>query len=358
MDEGLAHNLASFFELDYPEYEILFSIADQEDEAREIVEALIQKYPGIDAKLMVGGSHVGENPKVNNIYNSYKLAKYDLILISDSNIRVKKSYLKQLAAEMKEGVSLVTACIAGRFAKSAGGWLEANYLNTYLNRWMHLSYFVDHPIVLGKSMLFRRGELEKIGGLKKVSNQIAEDYATARLMQKHRRKIVLLRDPVSQYLGKFSFKSFWARHVRWGRIRKSCSYFEFLIEPVSGVVVSGALGAFSLQYFFDLPVMPTFWGYAFYWAVQDLYLIRNRGEKIGMGALLIWWAYECLTIPIWVHALVGKTIQWRGNRLKLGEGGRLLPFKEEGNDPFLPELDEAMAESTQEMPRRKMVSKK
>lgn len=324
-DAGLQKNLLSFFELEYPKYELLFSIADPNDEAREIVEELIQTYPKTDARLIVGGSHIGENPKVNNIYVSYQTAKYDHILISDSNVRVKKSYLKQMIHEMKDGVSLVTACIAGRHADALGGYLEANYLNTFLNRWMHMSYLVDHPIVLGKSMLFKRSEFEGIGGLKAVCNQIAEDYAAARLMRQHDMEIVLLRDAVTQYLGKFSFQSFWARHVRWGRIRKSCSFFEFIIEPASCAFVAGLVGAWGYQYLYHGSFVGFFFSHSLFWLAQDLYLIKNRGEKLNLRAVGVWALYEALTLPIWVHTLMSSSIEWRGNRLRLGEGGRLLP---------------------------------
>lgn len=359
-DDGLTKNLISFFELEYPKFELLFSVADPNDEVRVVVEELIKTFPKVDAHLIVGGSHVGENPKVNNIFVSYKTAKYDLILISDSNIRVKKNYLKQLIAEMKDGVSLVTACIAGHHANSLGGRLEANYLNTFLNRWMHLSYLVNHPIVMGKSMLLRRSEFDEMGGLKAVSNYIAEDYATGRLMQSFDRKIVLLRDPVTQYLGNFTFAAFWARHVRWGRIRKSCSLFEFLIEPLSCALVASLMGAYSFHKLFHTPLVPFFSLYLTYWALQDIYLIKTRGEKIGPGSFAVWFLFECLTLPIWFHTLLGSSIEWRGNRLRLGAAGKLVPtihpLDSEFREPF-PTQENIFTSETQEI-SRKLVNRK
>lgn len=88
-DPYLASNLDSFFCMQYPLFELLFCVNDERDSALEVVRRLMAKYPAVDAKVFVGGSKVGTNPKINNMQPGYEAAAYDLILISDSGIKSK-----------------------------------------------------------------------------------------------------------------------------------------------------------------------------------------------------------------------------------------------------------------------------
>jgi ceramide glucosyltransferase len=87
VDDNLNDNLETFFVMDYPAYELLFCVQDQNDPAIGIVSRLLEKYPHVDARLYTGGKFVGINPKINNMVQGYDVAKYDLIMISDAGIK-------------------------------------------------------------------------------------------------------------------------------------------------------------------------------------------------------------------------------------------------------------------------------
>ena len=74
-DPGLRENLEGFFRLDYPDYELIFSVADLKDAACGIVWKLIEKYPSVRSRLMIGATEAGANPKVNNLVRSYERAQ-------------------------------------------------------------------------------------------------------------------------------------------------------------------------------------------------------------------------------------------------------------------------------------------
>ena len=98
LDEELEENLRSFFQLDYPVYQLLFGVADADDPAIEVVQKLLGEYPDHDAQLVVGCPAFGLNPKVENLAAMDRHRKHDVILISDSNVRVRPSYLRETAA--------------------------------------------------------------------------------------------------------------------------------------------------------------------------------------------------------------------------------------------------------------------
>ncbi len=109
LDEELEQNLRSFFLLDYPTFQLLFCVADADDPAIEVVRKLQREFPGHDAQLIVGCPAFGLNPKVESLAAMDRYRKHDVILISDSNVRVRPSYLRETACYLAEpGVGLVT----------------------------------------------------------------------------------------------------------------------------------------------------------------------------------------------------------------------------------------------------------
>ena len=132
-DEGLEENLRSFFRLDYPTYQLLFCVADADDPAIAVVDRLLAEFPGHDARLIVGRPAFGLNPKVESLAAMERYRRHDTILISDSNVRVRPSYLRETACYLAEpGVGLVTNLFAGVGEEHFGAALENLHLNGYI----------------------------------------------------------------------------------------------------------------------------------------------------------------------------------------------------------------------------------
>lgn len=323
-DNGIRENIKSFFELDYPSYELLFSVADATDPARFLVEDLIDRYPWVDAKLVVGAVEAGPNPKVNNLVRTYDMAKHDLILISDSNVRVPKNYLKRVTAHLENGIGVITAAVAGRDAESFGGMLEATYLNTFYARWMHLSTALNQPTVVGKSMLFSRKTAARFGGIRAMARYLAEDYMTGIAMKRLGLRTVIQSDAVHQHIGKYSFADFWARHIRWGRIRKSQAPAAFMAEPLVGPVLSAIAGAIAATAMFpSLSVSEFLTAHFGLWSLCDLAMAAVMNKGLRMWMPIAWLARELLALPMWAHTALGNTVLWRGRTLALQSGGLL-----------------------------------
>lgn len=93
--------------MEYPSYELLFCVEDKEDPAILIVRQLMERYPKVEARLFLGGSDVGVNPKINNMNPGYEAAKFEYIMISDSGIRMKEDTLLDMVEHMTDDVALV-----------------------------------------------------------------------------------------------------------------------------------------------------------------------------------------------------------------------------------------------------------
>ncbi len=322
-DEGFEANIRSFFKLDYPEYEILFSVSDGEDPAVRVVKQVMAEYPKVKARLIVGSVAVGQNPKVNNLVISYDEAAHDVRLISDSNVRVAPDYLRRIVPFLRSDVGIVTAIVAGHGPKGVGGTLEAAYLNSFYTRWMHLSSAAGHPCVVGKSMLFRRRTFDRIGGIRALGRYVAEDYMAGKAVQKLGLKVEIASDPIHQHIGVYGIKDFWSRHIRWGRIRKAQAPWAFLLEPAFGAVLSGLIGAFALHEWKGVSSWAFFSAHLLVWLTADLCLLGTLDVRPTLQTLIGWAAREILAFPLWCHIAVGNRIHWRGSRLRILPGGVL-----------------------------------
>ena len=275
VDPGLEANLETFFRLKYPDFELLFSVADAQDAACAVVNRLIKKYPRVRARLIIGQVEVGTNPKINNLIKSYQLAQNDWLLISDSNIRVSSDYLKRMMAHVDSTTGIVTAAVVGRSAKGMGGALEAMHLNTFYSRGMVLAFAAGRPCVLGKSMLFRRSTSERFGGIATLARYLAEDYMAGEAIRALSLKIVLMTDPVEQPIGFHPISSYWSRHVRWGRIRKAQVPAVFILEGLASSGVAGFLGSVAFNTLTGLSPLLFFLSHMAAWYLCDRAILHK-----------------------------------------------------------------------------------
>jgi ceramide glucosyltransferase len=325
VDEGLEENLESFFQIDYPDFELLFSVADHDDPVVPLIQKLLDKFPHVQARLYVGSFDIGCNPKINNFFRAYKLAAHDWILVSDSNTRVASDYLKRIAVQFKNDVAMQTSVVYGSHPRGLGGMLEATFLNTYYARSVLMVEALGHPCVIGKSMLFRKSLLEKIGGFVPLSEYIAEDYEAGHRLHIAGYQVQYSRDPIEQYIGNYSFSQFWSRHVRWGRIRKLQAFFPFCAEFLIGSTASGGIGAMAFSEGWGISPVHFFLGHMAFWFFCDAMVLLRMGQKPGLSTLPVWLLREIIHLPLWIHISLGNTIQWRGRTIKLGRGGIVKP---------------------------------
>jgi ceramide glucosyltransferase len=146
IDEDLEENLRSFFRLDYPRYQLVFGVADPADPAVAVVQKLLREFPDRDARLVAGCPTFGLNPKVENLAGMYRHRKYETILISDSNVRVRPSYLRETACYLADpAVGLVSNLFAGTGEDRLGAALENLQLNGFIAGGVALAAVTGRP---------------------------------------------------------------------------------------------------------------------------------------------------------------------------------------------------------------------
>ncbi|TPX75391.1 hypothetical protein CcCBS67573_g03318 [Chytriomyces confervae] len=304
VDANLKENLASSFRLVYPNYEILFSVADLDDPAIQVVKDLSHQYPHVQSRLFIGETNIGVNPKVNNMMSAYNAANHDIIWILDSNISVTPNTLGRAVDCLNQpNVGLVHHIPIGVRPESLGPAVEQVFLNAcHAKLYTMINKLRLTSCVIGKSNMFRKTYLERIGGLAHYGKFMSEDNIIGQSMWDQGWRHEIPADVVYQPLGNLSLSDFLKRRARWTRIRKFTILVGTLVEPFSECFLNGAMDvAFGL--------------------VIDGGMVTDNFPRF----LVAWMLREVTALPVYLYAYAGSHVEWRGKPFKLKSDGTVVP---------------------------------
>jgi ceramide glucosyltransferase len=341
LDDGLRENLLSFAAQEYPTYEILLGVADADDPALAVACEVMARRPRAPFAIILCPARTGQNPKVSILEALSARARHGHLLISDSNVRVEPGYLRAMAAELADPrVGLVTSVIVGTTERSLGATLENLHLNSFIVRsTLAATVFLGHACVIGKSMLMRSRDLAAVGGWASVRNVLAEDYLLGRAFDRAGLRVAVSVEPVRTVNERWRVERFVSRHVRWTQMRRRLHLGSYVIEPLLNpipallllaLVAGGALGwAALLGVFLKVSLDAALWR-------------RLRGERMPWHCALLVPAKDLMAAWTWAVGGVRRTVEWRGHRMRIGEGTQLEPI--EAAAPTRPEVPAAVDE--------------
>ena len=322
LDEELELNLRSFFKLDYPCYQLLFCVAEENDPAIAVVQQLQREFPGHDSRLIVGCPAFGLNPKVESLAAMEPHRKHDVILISDSNVRVRPSYLRETVCYLAEpGVGLVTNLFAGVGEVYASAILENLQLNGFIAGGVAGAAVCGATCVVGKSMLMHVRALEAIGGFAAIRGVLAEDQVIGVRIRKAGYSIRLSHHVIENVNQRRTFRWFLNRHSRWYKIRRQMALSTFLIEPAANLTTVGLVWAFSGDSGIAWGGLLLLIGLGM---VRDAIQTRRlRGTFPRARHLLYTPVKDIFMLPLWFDAIMNRRVVWRGHRFLIGRMTRL-----------------------------------
>ena len=322
VDEGLEENLRSFFRLDYPTFQLLFCVADADDPAIAVVNRLLAEFPDHDARLIVGCPIFGLNPKVESLAAMDRYRKHDTILISDSNVRVRPSYLRETACYLADpSVGLVSNLFAGVGEEQTGAVLENLQLNGFIASGVALAAVLRATCVVGKSMLMPVRALEAIGGFAGVRHLLAEDQAIGLRVRKAGYAIRLSHHVIDNVNQDRDFYWFLNRHSRWYKIRRRLALPTFLAEPMTNLATIGLVWAMSGESGIAWGGLVVLVGLGIARdAIQTRWL---RGSFPKFRHLMLSPIKDLFLLPVWFDALLSRRVLWRGHRFLIGRYTRL-----------------------------------
>ncbi len=314
IDNYAADTLRSTFELDYPRCEILFCIADATDPVLPLVKGLIAAYPAIGARLLIGDDRVSANPKLNNVVKGWRAASHDWIIIADSNVLMPRDYIQRLFASWRADSGLVASPPIGSHPRGFWAEIECAFLNTYQARWQYIVDSFGRGFAQGKTMLWRRADLECAGGIAALGQEVAEDAAATKIVRGAGLKVRLVDRPLAQPLGRRSGSEVWNRQLRWARLRRASFFAYFLPEILSGGVLPMICAA-VLARGFGWPILPVTSLFALFWYGSEMVLAAASGWYVSPLHPLYGLVRDLMLPALFVAALRGNRFVWRGNAM-------------------------------------------
>lgn len=326
VDPNLFSNLETFFSLDYPSYELLFCVENDNDPAAMLVNSLIAKHSHIDARLFVGGTKVGVNPKINNMQPAYLAAKYPLVLISDAGIRMREDTLLDMVQHMRDDVAIVHQMPFVCDAEGFAAVYEKVYFGTTQARMYLGADFLGINCHVGMSSLVRRCALEETGGLAAFVDYLAEDYFMAKAICSRGWRMRVASLPALQNCGTRSVGALQARLTRWARLRIAMIPTTALLEPLSECMPLGAGAAWAAGELFGAEPLAFFLVHVLVWFLSDWLMLRsvqNGSPPFTKVQFLLGWVWnECCAPFVLPAALLSPEISWRTRSYRLDWGGR------------------------------------
>lgn len=314
VDAHERETLESSFRLDYPNYEILFCAAREDDPAVPLVEALIAANRQVPARLLVGDDCGSVNPKLNNLVKGWDAAQYQWVVMADSNLLLPPDYLQRLMARWRDDTGAVCSMPIG--SRPANFWaeLECAFLNTLQARFQYVAEALGQGFAQGKTMLFRRDLIDAAGGLRMLTAETAEDAATTKIVRAAGLSVHLVDGPFEQPLGRRRAGEVWARQLRWARLRRVSFVWLFVPEAIIGSFFPALALALAAPAFGVDPTGAVVAMLAL-WCAAELVLARRVGWRSSVRMLPALLLRDLLLPVLWIGAWVGDGFVWRGTAM-------------------------------------------
>lgn len=251
----LEEALASLCALDYEPLQILCGVQDPADPAIAVVERLRARFPHRDITLVVDPTPHGLNRKVANLINIFPSAKYDTLVIADSDVHVTRSYLDAIAATLAQpGCGLATLLYTGRPAhRRTAALLGTAWINHAFLPGALLARALGRQDCLGATMALRRDTLAAIGGLHALADDLADDQMLGRRVAALGKTVALAGAVVATTVPEETLAALWRHELRWGRTIRSLEPVGFALSALqhplawalAAALLAGTTGAWA-----------------------------------------------------------------------------------------------------------------
>jgi ceramide glucosyltransferase len=332
LDSDAYESLTSFCQQDYPKYQIIFAVLESEDPSIEVVQKIIHYFPDLDIQLVVGDASadlsqrtMGTNLKVSNLANAATVAKHDILLIADSDIRVGRDYLRRVIQPLQDSDVGVVTCPYRSLAQGLVAILEAIGTATEFHAGVLVSNQLEGiKFALGSTIVIRKEVLEAIGGFPVIADYLADDFQLGYLPAQAGYKVVLSEYVVEHVLATSTLADSIKRQIRWARcirVSRPWGYLGLIFThgTTASLLFLIATGGSILGW----AVLGVTWmtRLAMAWVVGVKILKDSLAKKFFWLVPL----RDLISFTFWCYSFFGNTIEWRGRRLRLTKGGKLVP---------------------------------
>lgn len=342
--------LESWFKQDYRgPVQILFGVAAAEDPVCELVRKLIAEHPQANAQLILCPEQLGPNAKVSTLVHLERLAQHDHLVVSDADTRVPPDFLAQILQPLRDPQAGLVNCFYALTNPTtlAMQWEAVATNADFWSQVLQSRTLKPLDFALGAAMAMRRQQLNEIDGFRALVDYLADDYQLGNQIAKRGYRIELCPVVVECREREQGWREVWAHQLRWARTIRVCQPVPYFFSILSNPTMWGWL-AFLSSCRFTRMAPPEVWSGATT-GVWQIFLIgagiaffqiavvvrpvaasewqrRLVNQAPTAQQFLLPLLKDLLQVPIWALAFLGNTVVWRGQRLRVLPGGKLVPL--------------------------------
>lgn len=348
--------LESWFRQDYRgPVQILFGVADGKDSVCELVRQLIAEHPQANAQLIICAEQFGPNAKVSTLTHLERLAQHDHFIVSDADTRVPPDFLTQVVQPLRDPQAGLVNCFYALANPTtlAMQW-EAVAVNAdFWSQVLQSRTLKPLDFALGAVMATRRKQLEEIGGFRALVDYLADDYQLGNQIARRGYRIELCPVVVECWERPQGWREVWAHQLRWARTVRVCQPVPYFFSILSNAtwwaivwfvialvqfalrshrllqdqLVSEAMAMIRSQSaLIETALLLLLITVALRILMTADLVARNTTNAHALRAGLSAMLKDLLQVPIWAMAFLGNTVVWRGQRLRVLPGGKLVPI--------------------------------
>lgn len=333
VEPGLAEYLATFFDQDYPEYEILFCTRAANDPGLELARRVASRFPHVPVKfLFTGGQPDYINAKAASMELMESAAAHQILVISDSDVRVGPGYLRAVALPFADPEVGAVTCPYRGIAAEGGLWarLEAVGMSVEMTAGVLAAQAVEGmQFVLGPTMAFRRDVIRRMGGFRVTADYCADDFVLGNEAHKLGSRVVLSHYAIDHMVINSGFLSTIKHQVRWMKSTRFSRPKGHLGTALTFSIPFGLLAWLAAS-----ASGHPWWGFGLFgWSLATrivLALAVGRAvvnDSSWFGLLMLYPIRDLMGFCFWAASYLSNRIVWRDRILELLPGGKMRGTK-------------------------------
>ncbi|MEO6965187.1 MAG: bacteriohopanetetrol glucosamine biosynthesis glycosyltransferase HpnI [Acidobacteriaceae bacterium] len=327
----LEAHLATFFQQDYAAYEILFCARQMDDLGLAAARRVAARYPRVPVQFLASGEPTIPNAKIQSLERMLQAAQHDLLIISDSDVRVCPGYVREVVAPFSNPDVGAVTCLYRGVAVQGGLWsrIESAAMSIEMSAGVLVADMLEGmKFALGPTMAIRRSCLEEIGGFLPMGDYCADDFLLGNWVAERGHTVVLSHHVIDHIVLHDSFWSSMQHQARWMKSTRFSRPKGHLGTALTFSVPFGLLAAAAL-----CGMRPVHWGWlaagALFWSIGTRMLLAFSvsksvvQEKSSWPSVLLYPLRDLLGILFWVTSYCSRKVLWRNEVYLLEQGGRM-----------------------------------
>lgn len=328
MEERLEQNLESFFQQDYPDYEIIIGARSSEDPAILLAEQLRRRYPNVKSRIVISGPPEWPNAKVFTLDKMISLSRNDFFVISDSDVRVDRDFLRNVIPPLFDRkLGLVTCLYRGDPASDFWSFLEALGMSVEMPSGVVMADMLEGiRFALGPAVALRRDALDAIGGIRATADYYSDDYVLGNKIWAAGFRVMFSHYFVHHVLTPRPFLRTLGDQLRWMKSTRHSRPWGHIGSGLTFAMPFGLLGFISATALGEIRIGLSFLLAAFLNRVIQSIVVGGWILR-DPRALAFCWLYPLRDLQgfgVWVASFLSHTFYWRGEIYHFTDEGKIV----------------------------------